>query len=84
VILRCADGTAKDKGGIMANVKFYNEEIEEGTVSIGYGVFPVKGHVLEIPEETAAGWDPGPLWKPYQPRKHSKRQEVTSDDSKTE
>ena len=68
----------------MDNVKLYSEEIEEGTVSIGYGVFPVKEHVLEIPAEVAQGWDPGTMWKPYQPRKHSKLQEVKSDDSKTE
>jgi len=63
-------------------VKFYCEEIEEGTVSIGYQVFQVKAHVLEIPAEVAAGWDHGPMWEPYQPKKHSKG--VKADDSKTE
>jgi len=66
----------------MATIKLYSAEIEEGPVSIGYRTYPVKGHVLEIPEEVAEGWDHGAQWEPYQPKKHSKG--VKSDDSKTE
>ena len=71
-----------DEGVI--GVRLYSEEIAEGTVSIGYETFEVKDHVLEIPEEAAQGWDPGPLWEPHDPRKHGKKREVKSDDSETE
>lgn len=68
----------------MANVKFYSEEIEDGTVSIGYEEFQVKGHVLEVPEEVAAEWTPGPLWEPHEPKKRKARKEVKSDDGEIE